>query len=815
VNGPQTQITTQVPVGATSGPLTVQIGALVFTAGNFAVANWDGHNVFDAANNLYVASAGTNTLYQVSPAGAVSVYCQDPALQQPDGLAFDRAGNLYVSNWQNNLILKVTPAKVVSVYASGGGLANPAGLCFDATGSLYVANYTGGNVLRVAPGGGTPTTLATMANPTAIAAAPDGTFWVTAGGGSGNLDKVTYQGGVSLASTNTFANPSGIAFDSTGNAYVSERGNNRIDKVTPGGIVSTFCSMTGASNLAMRTDGVLFAASNLNFIESFASNGAPNGSLAQAVVADSQQGSSIKVDRNGNLLVCSGFGQGTNTQAVYRALWYPASSSFGLFSPLASSLPNPSAVTVDQNNNVYIGDWTDGLYRINAGGGAPYKVATGFNQVAGLACDTSTGKVYASAASGSSNGVFRFNGGTAERAYGFGEAFNGICQASPSGTFYVADAGLGQILSITSTGDLTVYKTGFSDPEDVAVGPDGSLYVAENGNNRIQRIDKNTLAVTTWASGVQDPEGIVFDNAGNLYATNYDSNNRVQRIPAGGGSPISYAINIPLPYGLAIDPAGNLFVSSRTNQSIFRIPAGVSPPFDASASTWATGVFPYNGLTPRRMAFKPATGELYFTADGDERLFRVPAAGGNWTLYSSALRRDLLGLVLGQDGNFYGSNEGYVQRLYVPGLTTDLLAQLPRSPRAIAVDAANRYVYVADGELNTIVRIDSVTDAVRTYDLQTGNNLYGVAISPVDNRLYFELDNGTARVFTNLASGTFTTYGSGVGGGREISFDAAGNMYGVTWTNSQYQDHGTVVMTPVGGGVGAPVTSVWFNGTSF
>ena len=67
---------------------------------------------------------------------------------------------------------------------------------------------------------------------------------------------------------------------------------------------------------------------------------------------------------------------------------------------------------------------------------------------------------------------------------------------------------------------------GFIMPESVAEGPDGNIYVSEmgekdkDGDGKISKIDKKGN-VTSFATGLYDPKGIVFYNK-KLYVTDRD-----------------------------------------------------------------------------------------------------------------------------------------------------------------------------------------------------------------------------------------------------------------------------------------------------
>ena len=61
------------------------------------------------------------------------------------------------------------------------------------------------------------------------------------------------------------------------------------------------------------------------------------------------------------------------------------------------------------------------------------------------------------------------------------------------------------------------------DPTGVAVDSSGNVYVADNGNNRIQKFNSNGKFITKWGSyGTADgqfssPIGVAVDSSGNVY----------------------------------------------------------------------------------------------------------------------------------------------------------------------------------------------------------------------------------------------------------------------------------------------------------
>jgi len=119
---------------------------------------------------------------------------------------------------------------------------------------------------------------------------------------------------------------------------------------------------------------------------------------------------------------------------------------------------------------------------------------------------------------------------------------NGIAIAS-DGSVYVADGGNHNIQKFTSEGVfvarwgtvdefLPTWGTSgsgdgqFSQPVGVAVAPDGSVYVADSGNDRIQRFTSEGVFVSEWATA--NPRDVEVASDGSLYLTDA-SNFRVQK----------------------------------------------------------------------------------------------------------------------------------------------------------------------------------------------------------------------------------------------------------------------------------------------
>ena len=137
-------------------------------------------------------------------------------------------------------------------------------------------------------------------------------------------------------------------------------------------------------------------------------------------------------------------------------------------------------------------------------------------------------------------------------------------------TMYVAEEYGNRIHKLTlegqhlgTFGEKGSSKMQFSKPWAICIGPDGRIYVADNGNSRIQVFhhdDTFSHIIDDKIWNIGDPGGLVFDLSGHLHVTDYRSN-MVNVITAEGQFVRKYGQSyLKGPRGIAIDPAGNSLV---------------------------------------------------------------------------------------------------------------------------------------------------------------------------------------------------------------------------------------------------------------
>jgi uncharacterized protein (TIGR03437 family) len=283
---------------------------------------------------------------------------QSAQLVLPARLAYDSAGNLFIQDESrivkvtpDGTLLRVSPANTplkVSAFAVDGS----GNVYFSASGSFQVSKLSAAGGIVVIAGTGNSGVFSngcgSAANPTVGDAktAQLGSITALAVDHSGNVlvfdwsrnavRQITPSGQIANiagaapsfggdggpATAATFFEPHGLAFDSTGNLYIADTGNNRIRKIDSNGIINTIAGQGGP------TGDMTYACS-----------GASDTSLAAP--------EALAIDSAGNIYIAD-----TGKNRILKL------TPDGALSVFASSIPlnAPRAIGVDRNGNVWIGD---------------------------------------------------------------------------------------------------------------------------------------------------------------------------------------------------------------------------------------------------------------------------------------------------------------------------------------------------------------------------------------------------------------------------------------------------------------------------
>jgi trimeric autotransporter adhesin len=644
--------------------------------------------------------------------------------------------------------------------ATAVALRSPRAVAVDGAGNLYIADTDSQRIRRVAP---------------------NGAITVVAGSG---VPGFSGDGGAATAAQ--FQDPNGVAVDSAGNLYIADTGNNRIRRVTPGGVISTVAGGT--------TD-------QLNAPAGVAVDG-----VGTVYVADTGN-NRVRRLTGGTLTTLAGTGtagfSGDGGAATAAALW------------------QPRGVAVDAAGNVYIADrWnrrirrvaTNGIITTVAGvgtmgftGDGGSALAAQFGDPAGVAVDAA-GTIYI--ADHSNQRIRRVSGGVISTLAGNGNpAYGGDGGAAAGAALY--------------------------QPLGVYPGPGGAVYVADTSNFRVRVISAGGVITTVAGTGTAGfsgdgavatnaqlfgPVGAAVDGAGNLYIADAE-NHRIRRVTPGGivmtvagsggilfsgdGGPAT-AATLYRPSSVAVDGAGNLYIADTFNDRIRMVtPGGVistvagggTSPSDGVAATAARLVLP-------SAVAVDASGTLYL-ADYSNRIRRV--SGGVITTVAgsgvygtagdegSALAAHLAGpngLALDSAGNLYVVDGSRIRRFRPGGTITTVAGSVTPGaggdegaavaaglnyPAGVAVSASGG-LFIADSGNHRVREVDSA-GVIRTVagtgtanfsgdgGEPTGASLYdprGVAVETAGRVYVADSRNQRVRRFTVTSTTSFATVPAGL-----------------------------------------------------
>ncbi len=185
-------------------------------------------------------------------------------IANPYGGFVDASGNIYISDYQFNRVMKWTPGASSGIIVAGqnsstpvydsSGLYGPEGCWVDASGNVYVADANNHRVQKWAPGATYGVTVAGQSNgshghatnqlfnPAGVYVDSSGNIFVAdfnnnriqkwAQGASSGVTVAGDSSAVAGDDSTRLQNPTGVFVDRNGNIYVSDQYNNRVQKFT-------------------------------------------------------------------------------------------------------------------------------------------------------------------------------------------------------------------------------------------------------------------------------------------------------------------------------------------------------------------------------------------------------------------------------------------------------------------------------------------------------------------------------------------------------------------------------------------------------
>jgi hypothetical protein len=205
----------------------------------------------------------------------------------------------------------------------------------------------------------------------------------------------------------------------------------------------------------------------------------------------------------------------------------------------------------------------------------------------------------------------------------------------------------------------------FSTESGLCIDSSGNVYVADNGNNRIQKFDRNGTFLTKWGSaGTGDgqfmtPWDVAVDSLG--YVVYVADPIRIHKFDSNGafllkwGSPGTGDGQFDLASGVAVDSSGNVYVAENGNRRIQK--------FDSNGNfltKWgfggsADGQF----ITPWDVAIDDSD-NVYVADSGNQRIQKFNSNGTFLTKWGSGEITNPRGMGVDSFGNIYITDAGRI-----------------------------------------------------------------------------------------------------------------------------------------------------------
>ena len=531
----------------------------------------------DNSGNIYVVDNSSYQVRKISPAGIITAIAGNgsagwsgdggPATAAQLGTLYavtlDRAGNIYIADIGYGVIRKINTAGIISTiagnatatsgYSGDGGpataarLNSPSDVIADTSGNLFIADWQNHVVRKINTAGIISTVVG------------DGYLGALGNGGP--------------ATACELGSPFKLNLDKLGNLYIAETDSELICKVDPAGIITiiagtntfqrgldgdggpaTACTMTQPGGIASDTSGNVYFSDTYNgrirvinkatgIISNFAGTGSFNfaGDGGPAAAAEFTFPFGIFHDVTGNLIICDGpdnLLRQINATGTISTIAGRCGRYTDGYAAVNAEICTPANIATDLSGNVFIADYDNHrIQEINASTGVISTVAG--NGIPG----------YGSAMLG--------DGGPATNAHLY---FPNSMTLDNAGNMYVIDNGNNRIRKVNTAGII-----------NTIAGNDTAGY---NGDNR--------PATSAFLLG---PVGIAADTSGNIYIAD-QFNSRIRKVNAAGiittlagtgsttfsgdGGPATNA-KINNPAGVAADYNGNIFIADGSNYRVRKV----------------------------------------------------------------------------------------------------------------------------------------------------------------------------------------------------------------------------------------------------
>jgi len=658
----------------------------------------------------YVSSVlfNSNNLY-----GLVDGPVSPSTVFHPTAVANDLSGNIYVA-CVDRTIKKITPQGAVLPYA---GFFLPDSQPLSCNGKVSMANFFISSKIVVDSLGNKY--VSDYINHVIMKLNTSGILTVFAG----VFGQYGYKNPTSSNNTALFCSPTGLAVDNTNNLYVADTGNSVIRKITPTGVVSTYCG-TGVNgyneisgnniSFSSLTDLTIDSFNNLYVTATGVHKIAQDGTIStisrirlyrygitidnnQNIYLADGQGIIRKMDMSGNVTIVAG------SQGQY-------GPNIGYLNGVGTNalFNQPNAVVCDSAGNIYVADSGNNVIRRISTSGVVTTVAGSPSGQAGYRDDVS------------GNALFNFPTGIAIGPSGLlvveGPGIDGGASLGTNSTIRNI-ASNGTVSTLSGTGPCALFAN--MNYTSMINDSTGNIYLNENnymnGTTNIRKISTNGTVSTPCLNigSVQSEESFTIDSNKNVYLMSFNilykiTPSGVKTVLAGSstsgyldGTGTNATFNTGKP-GIVCDSSGNIYVVDSKNYLIRKVtPEGVVTTLAGTAGSSdqvdGTG-------SSAKFSFKNNFGyalKIPIIIDSAQNLYVAD---------TNTIRKITPSGVVTTFAGSYLDTSGNINISYSNGTGSNAL--FTQTIRGLSIDVANN-IYVVEN-INSTVRKISPSGAVTT-----------------------------------------------------------------------------------------------------
>ena len=231
----------------------------------------------------------------------------------------------------------------------------------------------------------------------------------------------------------------------------------------------------------------------------------------------------------------------------------------------------------------------------------------------------------------------------------------------------------GMVLRFQGVNTPATFASGLSNPKGLVFDGKGHLYVADAGRNAIIIFNTFDASATTYVSGLSSPIGLVLDSSGNLLEADAGSGN-IFKFAQVDATRTTFATGLGAIAGMAFDGSGNLFAADFSNGAILKF----TP--DGTKTTFATGL-----SFPAGIAIDNS-GNIFEADSGSNTLFKFTPAGAKST-FATGLNVPY-GLAFDNTGNLIVAdhNSGTTFKFAPDGTKTTVFTSGFNTPQFVAIE---------------------------------------------------------------------------------------------------------------------------------